>query len=164
MEVKSMLRIPENKTRKNLRIAQCLFYLFEIFFCSLTYVAIPNPEKAGDYFYATVLDMIGYIGGNFQNSPAVEAIKSYYLYYLIFLIIPIVGFFFCALDKERNMKNIVSIICCLLGVFSILTIVTLNFINIGSLFALLVYILISFITSIAMMARLTDDAKARKEE
>ncbi len=158
-----MLRIPENKTRKNLRITQCIFYLFEIFFCSLTYVAIPNPEKAGDYFFATVLDMIGYIGGNFPDTPGVGALKSYYFYYFIFLIIPIVGFFFCALDKERNMKNIVSIICCLLGVFSILTIVTLNFLSFGSLLALFVYILISFITSIAMMARLTDDAKGRKE-
>ena len=76
--------------------------------------------------------------------------------FFVFLVIPIVGFFFCALDKERNLKNIVSIICCLLGVFSILTIVSVNFISYGSLFALLFYLLSSFITAFAMMARLTD--------
>ncbi len=158
-----MIRIPENKTRKKLRITQCVFYLFEIFFCTLTYVCIPNPNKAGDYFFATVIDMLGYIGGTSPDIPGADALKAYYPFYLVFFAIPIVGFFFCALDKERNMKNIASVICCLLGVLSILTIVTLNFISIGSLLALLLYIVISFITTIAMMARLTDDAKARKE-
>ncbi len=154
-----MFKLPENKTRKKLRITQCVLYLILILLCTFTYVRIPNPEQAGQYFYATVFDMLGYIGGTFPNIPASEALQSYIPFFFIFPVIPLVGFFFCALDKERNMKNIVSIICCLLGVVSILFIVTLNFIDIGSMLSLLVYILVSFITTIAMMARIVDNSK-----
>ena len=73
----------------------------------------------------------------------------------IFFIIPIAGFFFCALDKERNMKNIVSIICCLLGVLSILTMVSYT-ISLASVIALLLYILICFLTTLSIFARFTD--------
>jgi len=156
-----MFKLPENKTRKKLRITQCVFYLILILLCTFTYVRIPNPTQAGSYFYATVFDMLGYMGGTFPDIPATEALKSYIPFFLIFPVIPIVGFFFCALDKERNMKNIVSLVCCLLGVFSILFIVTLNFIDIGSMLSLLVYILVSFITTIAMMARIVDNSEKK---
>lgn len=154
-----MLKLPENKTRKKLRITQCVFYLILILLCTFTYVRIPNPHQAGQYFYATVFDMLGYIGGTFPDIPAAEALKSYIPFFFLFPVIPTVGFFFCALDKERNMKNIVSLLCCLLGVLSILLIVTLNFIDIGSMLSLLVYILVSFITTIAIMARIVDNSK-----
>lgn len=153
-----MLKIPENKTRKKLRIAQCVFFLIQILLCTFTFVRIPNPSQAGSYFYATVFDMLGYIGGTFPDMPESSALQSYIPFFFIFLVIPIVGFFFCALDKERNMKNVVSIICSLLGVVSILFIVTLNFIDIGSMLSLLVYILISFLSTIAMMARIVDNS------
>ena len=156
-----MLKIPENKTRKKLRITQCVLFLILAVFCSFTFVHIPNPDGSGKDFYATVFDMLGYMGGEFPDSTLSESFKSVLPFYFIFIIVPIVGFFFCALDKERNLKNIVSIILCLAGVFSILTVVSLNFISYGSLFSLLVYILLSFITTIAMMARLTKDAEAK---
>lgn len=156
-----MLKISENKTRKRLRIAQCIFYLLQIIFCACTFVYIPNPDTSKLGFYATAFDMIGYLGGTFPQGAASDAFQSVLPLYLVFPIIPLIGFFFCALDKERNLKNIASIICCLLGVFSILTIVSLNFISYGSMLALLFYILTSFITAIAVMARLTDDAKAK---
>ena len=151
-----MLKKPENKTRKRLRITQCVLFLAQILFCTFTFVQIPNPDPTKLGFYATVFDMFGYLGGKFPESAQSEAFSSVLPLFFVFLVIPIVGFFFCALDKERNLKNIVSIICCLLGVFSILTIVSINFISYGSLLALLFYLLISFITAFAMMARLTD--------
>ncbi len=152
-----MIKIRENKTRKKLRITQCVLYLIQIFMCTLTFVHIPNPDSNGHDFYATVFDMLGYIGGSFPDISASAAFQSYYPYFFIFPLIPIVGFFFCALDKERNLKNIVSVFCCLFGVLAILLIVTLNFMDIGSMLSLLFYILISFITAIAMMARIADN-------
>ena len=156
-----MLKLPENKTRKKLRITQCVFYLILVLLCTFTYVRIPNPNQAGQYFYATVFDMLGYIGGTFPNIPAASALQSYIPFYFIFPVIPVVGFFFCALDKERNMKNIVSLICCLLGVVSILFIVTLNFIDIGSTLSLIIYVFLSFITTIAMMARVVNTSEKK---
>ena len=156
-----MLKLPENKTRKRLRIAQCVFYLIEIILCTFTYVRIPNPDKAGEYAYKTVPDMLAYIGDTFEAGQ--EAMGIYAPFYLIFFIIPTVGFFFCALDKERNLKNVVSLFCCMLGVLSILMIVTINFIDFGSTFALLFYLLISFFTTIAMMARLVKDDESKSK-
>ena len=157
-----MLKKPENKTRKRLRITQCILFLAQILFCTFTFVQIPSPDPSKVGFYATVFDMFGYLGGEFPDTAQSAAFSSALPVFFIFLVIPVVGFFFCALDKERNMKNIVSIICSLLGVFSILTIISLNFISYGSLLALLFYILISFITAFAMMARLVDDNNTKK--
>ena len=150
-----MQKLPENKTRKNLRIAQCVLYLIQIVLCTFTYVRIPNPDNPGEYLYRTVPDMLAYMGASFDVGQ--DAMHAYVPSYLIFFIIPIVGFFFCALDKQRNLKNIVSLFCCMLGVLSILMIVTINFLDIGSTLALLLYLLISFLTTIAIMARLTKD-------
>ena len=141
-----MIKIKENKIRKRLRITQCVLYLVQIFWCTWTFVAIPKSD--GNYFYATVFDMFGYIGGEFPEGTASGAFQAYVPFYFIFLLIPIVGFFFCALDKERNLKNVVSIICCLLGVISILTIVTINFSSIGSKLSIIFYVIISFISII----------------
>ena len=155
-----MLKLPENKTRKKLRITQCVLYLILVFLCTCSYVKFPNPQQLGVYEHRTVLDMLEYFfGGTFPDIPASTAFQAYIPFYFIFPVIPTVGFFFCALDKERNMKNIVSLLCCLLGVLSILLIVTLNFIDIGSMLSLLVYILVSFITTIAIMARIVDNSK-----
>ena len=102
-----MQKLPENKTRKNLRIAQCVLYLIQIVLCTFTYVRIPNPDNPGEYLYRTVPDMLAYMGASFDVGQ--DAMHAYVPFYLIFFIIPIVGFFFCALDKQRNLKNIVSL-------------------------------------------------------
>lgn len=154
-----MLKLPENKTRKRLRITQCVLYLLQVFLCTMTYVTIPNPSDPTNNFYATVFDMLSYLGGSGENvaQSQFSAFQSYIPYYFIFILIPIIGFCFCAFDKERNLKNIVSLICCLIGVLAILLIITINYIDIGSTLALLLYIAISFITTIAMLSRLTKD-------
>lgn len=160
-----MLAIPENKTRKRLRITLCVFYLIQIFLCTTTYVYIPSLSEAQEEKYKTVVDMLLYIGEDYSSISGGEAFSSYFLMYFVFFIIPIVGFLFCAFDKQRNIKNIVSLICSLLGVISILMIVTPALLNIGcygSLLALLLYILTSFITMYSIMARIADNPK--KEE
>ena len=156
-----MLKIPENKTRKRLRITMCIFYLIQIYLCTCSYIYLPISDDITEN-YLSVFGMLSYLGGSFPNVEGSQAFLSYIPSYFIFLIIPIVGFFFCALDKERNMKNIVSIVCCLLGVVSILLIVTLNLMCFGAVMALLLYILTSFITTIAIMARVVKDPE--KEE
>lgn len=156
-----MLKIAENKTRKRLRITMCILYLIQLYLCTCSYIYLPISEDVTEN-YLSVFGMLSYLGGTFPNVEGSQAFRTYVPFYFIFIIIPLVGFFFCALDKERNMKNIVSIICCLLGVVSILLIVTLNLICLGATIALLLYVLTSFITTIAMMARIADDPK--KEE
>ena len=110
-----MLKMPENKTRKKLRITLCVLYLVEIVLCALPYFQyIDEKNVLHSYSVFDIMSVWGLSGSN-------DAFFKYSLFMPIFFIIPIAGFFFCALDKERNMKNIVSIICCLLGVLSIIT-------------------------------------------
>ena len=66
-----MLKKPENKTRKRLRITQCVLFLAEILFCTFTFVQIPNPDSTKLGFYATVFDMLGYLGGQFPEGDRV---------------------------------------------------------------------------------------------
>ena len=130
-----MLKMPENKTRKKLRITLCVLYLVEIVLCALPYFQyIDEKNVLHSYSVFDIMSVWGLSGSN-------DAVFKYSLFMPIFFIIPIAGFFFCALDKERNMKNIVSIICCLLGVLSILTMVSYT-ISLASVIALLLYILI----------------------
>lgn len=153
-----MLKIPENKTRKRLRITMCIFYLVQIYLCTCSYIYLPVSKDITEN-YLSVFGMLSYLGGTFSDVEGSQAFQKIIPFFFIFIVIPIVGFFFCALDKERNMKNIVSIICCLLGVLSILLVVSSYTLCFGSLFALLLYILTSFITTIAMMARVVKDPK-----
>ncbi len=156
-----MIKIKENKTRKRLRITQCVLYLFQIVFCStFNFVRVVDPET-GNVAFRTVFGMLGYMMSDFSDVVLGAEFASVLPVFFIFPIVPIVGFFFCALDKERNMKNIASLICCLVGVFTITNFLGINMLTYGSVFALINYILISFITAIAMMARLTKDAEAR---
>lgn len=151
-----MLKIPENKTRKRLRITQCILYLVLIFLCTFTFIS--GYDSNGEVYYKTAFDMLNYIGSKVPNTADGNAFSAYVVFYLIFPVIPTIGFFFCAFDKERNLKNIVSVICCLAGVVSILTIVTLNYIQIGSTLSLLIYILLSFLSTYAMLARFAEPA------
>ena len=144
-----MLKLPENKTRKKFRIAQCIFYLMEIFFC--TFPFIQGADSQGKMYSYSVLDLVSYIGGTGE-----ESFLNYVMYTPIIIIIPVVGFLFCAFDKQRNLKNLVSLICCAAGVISILLIAGAAF-SFGALLSLLVYILVSFLTTIAMFARLQSD-------
>lgn len=148
-----MNKIPENKTRKRLRIVLCICYLLEIVLCAWPFY---QYSQNGTIVSNSVFEMLGALGvGNVNgvSSSDFSAVTTFLPLNFIFVIVPIVGFFFCALDKQRNLKNIVSLICCLVGVVSILTIVTINLLSFGSLLALLLYLLTSFLSTFSMMAR-----------
>lgn len=151
-----MVKIPENKTRKRLRLTLCTLYLIQIFLCTMPY--IQGNSSDGKFYAYTVFDMILFWGGNIPDTAAGSAFQTYILFMPVFFIIPIVGFFFCALDKERNMKNIASIVCCLLGVLSILIILGYS-LSLGSMISLLLYLVICFLTTMSMFARITDNSR-----
>lgn len=147
-----MNRIAENKTRKRLRITLCILYLFEIVLCTMPYLQYIDP-KTGVLTSLSVLDMLSYLGASFSDAELGRSLTKAALFMIVLFIIPIVGFFFCALDKERNLKNVASLICCLLGVLSILFVVTGSTISLGSMLGLLLYLLICFLTTISIFAR-----------
>ena len=149
-----MTKIPENKTRKRLRIVLCTLYLFEIIMCSMPYYQYISDNKLFSY---SVFEMLAALGtGNTIGLPDSEfaAASTILPLNFIFVVIPIIGFFFCALDKQSNLKNIVSIFCCLFGVLAIMTMVTVNFLSLGSLLSLLLYLLISFLSALSIFARM----------
>ncbi len=151
-----MIKLDENKTTKRLRVAQCVLYLLQIFFCTFPY--IQGISSDNQFYSYTVFDMLSFMGGTFPSSSGGDALQKALPYFLIFLVIPIIGFFFCLFDKYRNLKNIVSIFCCLAGVLSILLIVG-YLISLGSLISLLLYMVICFITTMAMFARIAKDSE-----
>lgn len=148
-----MLKIPENKTRKRFRIAQCIFYAILVMLCSMPFIQGASSE--GKFFSYSVLDLISFIGGSAEGSLG-DAFLNYVLYTPILIIIPVVGFFFCLFDRERNMKNIVSLICCAAGIISTL-IIGGSAVSLGAILSILIYLLVSFLTTIAIFARFTKD-------
>ena len=159
-----MTKIPENKTRKRLRLALCVLYLFEIVMCSMPFYQYIDGNRLYSY---SVFEMLAALGtGNTVGLPDSEFAAASVILPLnfIFVIIPVVGFFFCALDKQSNMKNIVSIFCCLFGVLSIMMIVTVNFLSLGSLISLLLYLLISFLSALSIFARMVKPTEEEKKQ
>ncbi|MCD8026024.1 MAG: hypothetical protein LUF33_03595 [Clostridiales bacterium] len=154
-----MIKLPENKTRKRLRLTLCVLYLFEIIFCTMPY--LQGYDSSGNLATYSVIDMLSYLGGELPETADGSAFQTYTIFMFVFFIIPIVGFLFCAFDKQRNLKNIVSVICCLLGVLSILALVSYG-LSLGSLLALLVYLVICFLTTLSMFARITDKEENQK--
>lgn len=147
-----MNKIAENSTRKKLRITLCILYLFEIVLCTMPYFQYSTPDNILHSY--SVFDMMSLWGSNVFSSEQGISAAQFSLFMPLLIIIPVVGFFFCALDKQRNLKNIASLICCLLGVISILTMVSYT-ISLGSMVALLLYLLICFLTTISIFARYT---------
>ena len=159
-----MNKIPENKTRKRLRITLCVLYLFEVIFCAWPYYAYIQDGK---YISDSVFEMLSALGtGNVTGISDSEftAVSHFLPLNFIFVVIPVIGFFVCAFDKERNIKNVVSLLLALAGVISILTIVTINLMSLGSVLALLVYLLISFLSTISIFARYTVSKEELEKE
>lgn len=156
-----MNKIAENKTRKKLRITLCILYLLEIVLCTMPYIQYIDPDTKM-LSSLSVFDMLSYLGASFPDAALGKSLTQAALFMIILLIIPIVGFFFCALDKERNLKNVVSLLCCLLGVISILFVVTGSTISLGSMLGLLLYLLICFLTTISIFARYTKSPDEQK--
>ncbi len=154
-----MNKIPETKTRKRLRIALCIFYLFEIVLCAWSFIRIPSPDGT-KILSRSVFEMLSYMG----QTPDERGFQLTIAFFLLFPIIPIIGFFFCALERKRNLHNLVSLLCCLGGILSILLVVTPQSIHYGSLFSMLLYIFIAFLSSFSMMAWIIDNKNGVKDE
>lgn len=105
-----MLKIPENKTRKRFRIAQCIFYALLVMLCSMPY--IQGATTDGKFFSYSVLDLMSFIGGTADGTLG-DAFLNYVMYTPILIIIPVIGFFFCLFDRERNIKkySIFTLLC-----------------------------------------------------
>ena len=144
-----MLKIPENKTRKRFRIAQCIFYALLVMLCSMPY--IQGATTDGKFFSYSVLDLMSFIGGTADGTLG-DAFLNYVMYTPI-----LIGFFFCLFDRERNIKNIVSLLCCAAGIVAILAIAGVAM-SLGAILSILIYLLISFLTTIAIVARFTKDS------
>ena len=158
-----MNKIPENKTRKRLRITLCVLYLLQLVFCAWPYYRLPGDGMVTD----SVFEMLSALGtGNVTgvSQSEFDAINRALPFYFIPVVIPIIGFFFCAFDKERNLKNIVSLLLALGGVVTILFLVPISFMSLGSVLALLVYLLISFLSTISIFARYTVSKEELEKE
>lgn len=153
-----MNKIPETKARKGLRITLCVLYLLEIVLCTWPYIEIPSADGTA-FKSLSAFEMLSYVGQTSDDNGFQVAVAAF----LVFPVIPIVGFFFCALDRKRNMKNIVSLLCCLAGVVMILLAITPSSITYGSMFSILLYIVIAFISSFSMMAWIIDSRKSPDE-
>lgn len=140
----------ENKTCKRLRITLCVLYLIEIVLCTMPYFQYVTSDNILKSY--SVFDVMSLWGSEVFGSAQGVSAGQFSLFVPALVIIPVAGFFFCALDKQRNLKNVASLICCLLGVISILTMVSYT-ISLGSMLALLLYLLICFLTTISIFAR-----------
>ena len=155
-----MIKRPDIKVRKRLRLTMCVLYLVQIVVCTFPYfqdvrvnddglVAMKSPFNMVILLFSVTSDMKG-------------SVLSLAVISMILILSPIVGFFFCSLDKERNLKNIASVICCFAGVFLIAGLLgneNVKYMSIGAVFAILLYIIIMFVTSIAMVMRLSKDTE-----
>ena len=82
-----MLKIPENKTRKRFRIAQCIFYALLVMLCSMPY--IQGATTDGKFFSYSVLDLMSFIGGTADGTLG-DAFLNYVMYTPILIIIPVI--------------------------------------------------------------------------
>ena len=147
-----MVKRPDVKTRKKLRLAMCFFYLLQIVVCTMPFIQYVDADgkltSASPFFMFTLL--FGAISG-LDSTTVTMCVLC-----IVMIVIPIIGFLFCSLDKERNLKNLVSVLCCLAGVFIILSIPK-EYISLGAIVAIVLYILLMFLTSVAMVMRLSKD-------
>ncbi len=154
-----MTKKPDIKTRKKLRYAMCALYLLEIVACTMPFIHYFKPDNeivsASPFFMITMLFGV--------TSGLDTTVITMCVMCILMVLLPVIGFFFCALDKERNLKNIVSVVCCLAAVFLILNIPG-AFMSIGAVFAILLYVVIMFLTSVAMVMRLSKDEEEPKNK
>ncbi|MEE0958024.1 MAG: hypothetical protein UH734_08105 [Ruminococcus sp.] len=157
-----MTKLFENKQRRRLRLVMCFIYLFQIFLCTSPYLMLTS-STSGKFKDESVFSMIykSVMGaGDLSSAGGFVTVLPFFFLALL----PIVGFFLCALDKERNAKNIGSLIINFLAVMFMLMVVPANAILIGALVQLLLYIVQTFLASVAMLARLNKERDPEDEK
>lgn len=143
-----MKKMIENKPRKATRIILCILYIVEIAFCALPYYGF---VQSGKLVASSIFETFGKIGSNDYNSLG---LTKFIPISILLVAIPIIGFVFCLIDKERNIKNIISLVCSVVGILLIVFGITYNFAFLGSWFALVLYTQIIQVTVLSMLARL----------
>lgn len=150
-----MQKKPDIKTRKKLRITMCVFYLLQIVVCTMPFIQDVKFNEDGIVTVASPFNMFILLFS--VTSELNEFVVRFSVVCIALILIPIAGFFFCALDKERNLKNIASLICCIAGVVLILGFIPAQYISIGAVIALLLYVILMLLTSFSMVMRLSKD-------
>ncbi|HCA05514.1 MAG TPA: hypothetical protein DEO32_06430 [Ruminococcaceae bacterium] len=145
-----MNKLFENKQRKRIRLVMCFIYLFQIFLCTAPFVMLSNNTKLKD---ESVFSIIYKVMSNLDGINSAGGFVTYLPYFFL-VIIPVAGFFFCALDKERNLKNIFSVIFNFLAIMIILMVVPAGALQIGSVLQILLYIVLTFLATAGMLMRL----------
>lgn len=160
-----MVKKPDIKTRKKLRITICVLYLLEIVICTMPFFQDVKFNEDGLVTMASPFNMIMILFG--VSSPLDPSVISICIICMALVVVPTIGFLFCAFDKQSNLKNIVSVICCFTGVLLIAIMLgneRVRYMSIGAVLAILVYILIMFLTSIAMVMRLSKEDEDSKDD
>ena len=158
-----MVKRPDIKTRKKLRITMCILYLLQIVICTLPFFKDTNINEVGLVTEVSPFSMFIILFN--VTSPLDSSIITISVICIALIVIPIIGFMFCAFDKQRNLKNIVSALCCFTGVL-LITILLGNakeVADFGAIFAILLYVILMLITSMAMVMRLSKDEEDVKE-
>ena len=127
---------------------------------------IGNERVFDKLIYYTAIDLFLEVTTIVENPAEQGALMTMAWSSLIFFAIPIIGFFFCLLDKERNLKNVAGLLCSVAGIFSI-TYIAGQYLSIGSLCAIVLYLVTFFLSMLAICARYIvntneDDKKSGK--
>lgn len=156
-----MLRI-ENKTTKKLRIALIVLFLLILLANSLPF--FQGLQSDGKLYYYTATDMFLHVTSTVENPDDQSALMTVAWASALFFILPVIGFFFAALDKDRNLKNIAGVICSIAGVMAIIYIVGPEFLSLGSMIALLLYLATFLVSVFGMLARylITQETENKK--
>ncbi len=156
-----MTKKPDVGRRKKLRYAMCALYLLQIVVCTMPFIQFTNADgeldSASPFFMFTML--FGVVNG--MTSDAM----IYCVMCIIIILVPTAGFFFCALDKVRNIKNIASLLLCFIGVYIVLA-VSRRAVSLGAVIALVLYIILMLLTTMSIVMRLSNDEEEtdKKEE
>ncbi len=151
-----MVKKPDVKRRKNLRLAMCVLFLLQVVVATMPFFQSINDK--GELISQSPFGMLINFFSMFSMIVEMPAMMTASVLSLLIILLPLIGFFVCSFDKERNIKNIASLIICLAAVF-ILVMFPKENVSIGSVISLLLYIVISFITSMAMVLRLSDEGE-----
>lgn len=157
-----MTKLFENKQRKRLRLAMCFIYLFQVFLCTAPYVMLYSTAN-GKYKDESVFSMIYKSlmgGGDLSSAGGFMTILPYFFLVLL----PVAGFFLCALDRERNVKNVCSLVFNFLAVMAMLMVVPPDAMLIGALVQIILYIALTFLATVAMLARLNKERDPEEEK
>ena len=148
-----MKKVVETKQRKRIRITMCVLYLLQILMCTFPFVMLGNGEKFKDESVFSMIYKPLFGGGDIDRVGGFVT----FLPYVLLVILPVIGFFLCALDRERNIKNVCALLISLIGVMLILSAVPGYAILFGAVVQILTYIILTFMATAAMLSRLNKE-------